>query len=101
MSVYKLWNEKLSVEDVGKVSLHELLNIKRYGKIYIMLGINELGYKIEKTIAENEEMIRKIKGQQPEATIYLCALCTKISVFIIEFLIYINIINTFVICQCF
>ena len=73
MSVYKLWNEKLSVEDVGKVSLHELLNIKRYGKIYIMLGINELGYKIEKTIAENEEMIRKIKGQQPEATIYLCA----------------------------
>ena len=73
MSVYKLWNEKLSVEDVGKVSLHELLNIKRDGKIYIMLGINELGYKIEKTIAENEEMIRKIKGQQPEATIYLCA----------------------------
>ena len=73
MSIYKLWKETLSVEDVGRVSLQELLNVKQYGKIYIMLGINELGYKMEKTIAENEETIQKLKEQQPEATIYLCA----------------------------
>lgn len=73
MSIYKLWDETLSVEDVGRVSLYELLNLKQYGKIYIMLGINELGYKTEKTIAETEETIQKIKEQQPEATIYLSA----------------------------
>lgn len=73
MSVYKLWDETLSVEEVGKVKLQELLNVKQYGKIYIMLGINELGCKMEKTIAENEETIQRIRKQQPEATIYLCA----------------------------
>ena len=67
------WGETLSVEDVGRVSLYELLNLKQYGKIYIMLGINELGYKTEKTIAETEETIQKIKEQQPKATIYLSA----------------------------
>lgn len=73
MSIYRLWDEKISVEDVGRVSLQELLNMKKYGKIYIMLGINELGYQTEKTIAKNEETIQQIKKQQPEAMIYLCA----------------------------
>lgn len=73
MSIYKLWDETLSVENVGRVTLEELLNVKQYGKIYMMLGINELGYKVEKTIEENQMTIQKMKEQQPDAVIYLCA----------------------------
>lgn len=63
MSIYKLWDETLSVENVGRVTLEELLNVKQYGKIYMMLGINELGYKVEKTIEENQMTIQKMKEQ--------------------------------------
>lgn len=73
MSIYKLWEEAVSVETVGRVTLNELLNVKKYGKIYIMLGINELGYKTEKTIAENKDTIIRLKEKQPDAIIYICA----------------------------
>ena len=72
MSIYELWNETLSVENVGKVTLDELLGIKQYGKIYIMLGINELGYNVDQTVAKNEMTIEKIREKQSEAIIYIC-----------------------------
>jgi len=73
LSIYKLWEEKISVEDVGKVTLQQILEAKDYGKIYIMLGINELGYQTEKTIQKNEETIRRLKEKEPDAIIYVCA----------------------------
>ena len=73
MSIYKLWEEKISVEDVGKVTLQQILEAKDYGKIYIMLGINELGYQTEKTLQKNEETIRRLKEKEPDAIIYVCA----------------------------
>ena len=50
MSVYNIHKKPVSVPNVGKVTLTELLNSKKYGKIYIMLGINEVGYKFSNTI---------------------------------------------------
>lgn len=44
MSVFSAQKVRVSVKSVGKVTLKELLSHKKYGKIYIMLGINELGY---------------------------------------------------------
>ena len=57
MSVYNIHKKPVSVPNVGKVTLTELLNSKKYGKIYIMLGINEVGYKFSNTIEKYRELI--------------------------------------------
>ena len=43
MSVYDVDTAKVSVPDVGKVTLSELLKNYQYDKLYVMLGFNELG----------------------------------------------------------
>ncbi len=73
MSVYNIYKKSVSVQDVGKVTLTELLNNKKYGKIYIMLGINEIGYKFEKTAAKYDELIKNIQEKQPSAIILIQA----------------------------
>ena len=73
MSVYNIYKKPVSVSNVGKVTLTELLNSKKYGKIYIMLGINEVGYKFSSTLEKYSELIAFIKGKQPEAVIFIQA----------------------------
>ena len=50
MNVFNIKKNRVSVPSVGKVTLEELLSNKKYGKIYIMLGINELGYDFQSII---------------------------------------------------
>ena len=73
MSVYNIHKKPVSVPKVGKVTLTELLNGKKYGKIYIMLGINEVGYKFSNTIEKYSELIEFIKSKQPDAVIFIQA----------------------------
>lgn len=73
MSVYNIHKNSVSVPNVGKVTLTELLNSKKYGKIYIMLGINEVGYKFSNTIEKYSELIEFIKDKQPNAVIFIQA----------------------------
>lgn len=76
MTIYKL------LEDTGvtwqrtgeKVDLKEILQEKRYGKIYIMLGMNELGYgDTPMYLKQYLKVIRKLQEWQPEAVIFLMA----------------------------
>lgn len=71
MSVYNIHDDPVSVPDVGKVTLEELLNNKTYGKIYVMLGINEVGYNMETTIDEYSDLLHELKAAQPDAAIFL------------------------------
>ena len=73
MSVYNIHKKPVSVPNVGKVTLTELLNSKKYGKIYIMLGINEVGYKFSSTVEKYSELIEFIKDKQPNAVIFIQA----------------------------
>lgn len=73
MSVYNIHKKPVSVPNVGKVTLTELLNGKKYGKIYIMLGINEVGYKFSSTVEKYSELIEFIKDKQPDAVIFIQA----------------------------
>lgn len=73
MSVYNIHKNSVSVPNVGKVTLTELLNGKKYGKIYIMLGINEVGYKFSSTVEKYSELIEFIKDKQPDAVIFIQA----------------------------
>ena len=72
MSIYRVWKEKFSVGG-KKQSLEEILSNHRYGKVYLMLGINELGYDYDQTKKRYEESLAKIIATQPEAIIYLQA----------------------------
>lgn len=73
MSVYNIHKKPVSVPKVGKVTLTELLDSKKYGKIYIMLGINELGYKSSITVEKYSELIEFVKGKQSDAVIFIQA----------------------------
>lgn len=73
MNVYKIKKETVNVSGVGSVTLEQLLKARQYGKIYIMLGINELGYKLGSTMKKYSALVDEIKRLQPEAKIILQA----------------------------
>lgn len=57
----------------GKQTLGSLLSSKTYGKIYIHLGINELGGNNDDIIAQYQRLIDLIREKQPDAYIILQA----------------------------
>ena len=73
MSVFSLESKKLPLPERGKVSIEEILLEKQYGKIYLMLGINELGYQFEVLEKKYQETLAYIREYQSEAVIFLCA----------------------------
>ena len=73
MSVFDLEREKVFQPDGSKVSFEKILSDKVYGKIYLMLGINEIGYKFETFENKYEEIIDYIREYQGEAVLFLCA----------------------------
>ena len=73
MSVFNVQKKRISVPSIGKVTLEELLTNKKYGKIYIMLGINELGYEFNSIVDKYNEFIEFVKKTQPDAAVFLQA----------------------------
>lgn len=73
MNVYNVCKQRISVKNIGKVTLTELLQNKKYGKVYIMLGINELGYNLQSTLKKYDELIKMIENNQSDAVIFIQA----------------------------
>lgn len=71
MSVYNINKKPVSVPNVGKVSFTELISNKKYGKIYIMLGVNEVGYETKTTLSKYSELISLIRQSQPNAAVFI------------------------------
>lgn len=71
MSVYNVFEKNVSVPQVGKLKLEQLLTYKKFGKIYIMLGINELGYNQEKTLKKYKDLLKFVQEKQSNAIIYI------------------------------
>ncbi len=61
-----------STTENGK-TVWTFLNEKQYGKIYVMLGINEVGNDIEVTLSAYRKLIDGIKEVQPNALIFIQA----------------------------
>lgn len=58
--------------EAGKVTVIDALKEKQYGKVYIMLGTNELGWPYVDVFAEKyAEMVRAVREAQPDAQIYI------------------------------
>lgn len=57
----------------GKTTLAALLAERKYGKIYIMLGINEMGDYVKNIVANIGYLADMVRQYQPDALIFLCA----------------------------
>jgi len=73
LSVYDVANGKPVIRSgATKISVLEALAQKQYGKVYISLGVNELGYGNPNTFAQTYgAVIDQIRLLQPNATIYI------------------------------
>lgn len=71
MSVYKIFQQEFKFSTGEKGTLEELLSMRKFGKVYIMLGINELGYQYEATVTRYEDMVERILELQPDTILFL------------------------------
>ena len=73
LNLYTLGRTKVETADGSKIKLEDMLTNNAYGKVYIMLGINELGYDFDTTVQKYGELIDHIFTLQPDAILYVCA----------------------------
>lgn len=74
LMVFEVDDPEKKVVRIGgeKYTVLEALALKEYGKVYVMLGMNELGYGDDEAFIEAyREMIRRIREIQPDAVLYM------------------------------
>lgn len=72
MNVYNVFDSKVSeTNDTSSYTLSELLTQKKFGKIYILLGINEIGYSYSSVVSNYSKVIGYIQQYQPDAKIII------------------------------
>lgn len=71
MSVHKIFDRKFTTASKKKKSLEEVLRERQFGKVYIMLGINELGYDFDYTVSKYTELVNYVRRMQPDSIIFL------------------------------
>ncbi len=73
MNVFRVAGENVNVPGHGNTDLDGILREKSYDKIYIMLGINEIGYNENSVIKKYTQTVNHVRAAQPNAVIYLQA----------------------------
>lgn len=73
LTVYGVTEIKCADTGFAKQTLGSLLSNKTYGKIYIHLGINELGGNLDSMMDQYQRLIDLIREKQPDACIVLQA----------------------------
>ena len=72
LSIFKLTEKKVFTIEGEQYTLAEALELKQYGKIYLSLGVNELGYYDDQGFYKAYcEAIDLIRSLQPHAVIYI------------------------------
>lgn len=71
MSVFNLFQTQVTLKNGTKQSLDEVLSSNRYSSIYLMLGINELGYEEQSILRQYRAVVEQIRAKQPQATLIL------------------------------
>ena len=64
---------RIDESTVENATVWDKLRKKQYAKIYIMLGVNEIGNDIEGTTAKYRRLVDGVKELQPDAVIFLQA----------------------------
>ncbi len=73
MNIYEVAEGKQNVRtDGGKASVYDLLGQQQYAKVYLSIGVNELGYFDPEGYAKTfGEVIDKVRELQPQAALYV------------------------------
>lgn len=72
MSLYNMHKGTVKVNNgIGSVSFDSLINNHRFRKVYIMLGVNEIGYARQQTVNKYKALIDEIKAAQPNSVIFI------------------------------
>ena len=75
LTIWDLPDEKIAGSGEEKITVDEALQKQKFKRIYIMLGINELGRGTAETFSEQYgKVIERIKELQPEAVIIVEAI---------------------------
>ena len=71
MSVFNLFQAQVTLKNGTKQGLDEVLSSNRYSSIYLMLGINELGYEEQSILRQYRAVVEQIRAKQPQASLIL------------------------------
>ena len=75
IALYNLDTEKSAVlDDGGEASLYEAMIQRQYGKIYVLLGVNEIGWDAAYFAERYERFLERLRQDEPEAEIYIMSL---------------------------
>lgn len=75
LTIYDVFDKKIAKVDGKLMTIKDALHKKSFGKIYIMLGINEMGTGNAKTFTKAyKDVVEQIKTLQPDAIIYVEAI---------------------------
>lgn len=72
LTIYKLLDSAVASSPEGKITVEEALQQNQFAKIYLMVGINEMGTgTLEGFLEKYKEVVTRLKELQPDAVIYL------------------------------
>jgi hypothetical protein len=72
LTVYSVFDKKIATVNGETMTIDQALQRQKFGKVYIMLGINELGRGTTETFAKKYgEVIGRIRELQPDAIIFI------------------------------
>ena len=58
-------------ENIDGTTFEELIKNNQFGKVYVMLGINEVGNDFQYTLTKYRAVIERLRANQPDAIIYI------------------------------
>lgn len=73
LAAHKVYTAENEVGSSRGLSFAQLLASRKFGKIYVMLGINEIGNNRTVTLQNYQELLNKIRAAQPDAIIIIQA----------------------------
>lgn len=71
LTVFEAPKASIKTSTGKKQTLEEVLQSRTFGKIYIMLGLNELGYPYDSIVKQYGKLVEEIHNAQPSAKIFL------------------------------
>ncbi len=76
LTIYEMFEAELAAvpDSRKKISVEEALQQNTFSKIYLMLGINEMGGSFEPFVERYREVVDRLQELQPDAIIYVQAI---------------------------
>lgn len=75
MTIYNMFQRQADTEDGRKLTVEEALQAQSFGKIYLEIGINEMGTgTVDSFMEAYEGAVNRLRELQPDAILYLCGI---------------------------